>query len=86
LEGIDREDMMVEVEVVKREYDGVVLMRHWTGNGVKRHQRARQEWKELVKSGCPKGPTTFVSRNSNWSTWRRVKKGEEESENKMKYM
>jgi hypothetical protein len=37
LEGIDREDsgmgedMMVEVEVVGREPDGMVLVRHWTG-------------------------------------------------------
>jgi hypothetical protein len=44
MEGMDREDsdmredMMVEVEVVKREHEGVVLAMHWTGDGAKRHQ------------------------------------------------
>jgi hypothetical protein len=33
-EDIDMvEDMTVEVEVVEREQEGVVLARHWIGNG-----------------------------------------------------
>jgi hypothetical protein len=46
---------MVEVEVVEREHEGVVLMRHWIGDGAERHQQARREWEELVKSGCSEG-------------------------------
>jgi hypothetical protein len=71
VEGIDREDssmrkdMMVEVEVVGREPEGVVLARHWNGDGATRHRRTRQEWEELVKSGYSKGQPTFVSRDSN---------------------
>jgi hypothetical protein len=44
VEGMDRDDsdmgvdMMVEVEVVEREHEGVVLVRHWTSDGPKRHQ------------------------------------------------
>jgi hypothetical protein len=61
------EDMTVEMEVVEREHKGMVLARHWTGDGVERHWRAHQKWKELVKSGCSEGHTTFVSRDSNCS-------------------
>jgi hypothetical protein len=49
VEGMDRvdsdigENMTVEVEVVEREHEGMVLVRHWTGDGAERHQRARQE-------------------------------------------
>jgi hypothetical protein len=44
MEGIDREDsdigedMMVEMEVVEREHEGVVLAMHWTGDGAERHR------------------------------------------------
>jgi hypothetical protein len=44
VEGMDREDsgmgddMMVEVEVVGREPEDMVLVRHWTGDGAMRHQ------------------------------------------------
>jgi hypothetical protein len=44
VEGMDRddsdmgEDMMVEVEVVEREHENIVLARHWTTNGPKRHR------------------------------------------------
>jgi streptomycin 6-kinase len=44
VEGMDMEDrgmgedMMVEVEVVEREPEGMVLVRHWTGNGAARHR------------------------------------------------
>jgi hypothetical protein len=54
LEGMDREDtimgedMTVEVEVVEREHEDVVLVRHWTGDGAERHRRARREWEELT--------------------------------------
>jgi hypothetical protein len=47
--GMDREDsgmrkdMTVEVEVVEREHEGVVLMRHWTGDEAEMHGRACQE-------------------------------------------
>jgi hypothetical protein len=39
-----------------------------------------------VTSGCSKGHTTFASRDSNRSIWRRVYKSKEESENEMKYV
>jgi hypothetical protein len=89
VEGIDREDIdIVEdmTEVVEKEHEDVVLERHWIGDGAERHRRAHQEWEELVKSGCLEGQTMFVSRDSNCSTWRRVEKSEEESENEMKYV
>jgi hypothetical protein len=50
VEGIDREDtdmgedMTVEVEVVEREHEGVVLVRHWTCDGAKRHRQPHWEW------------------------------------------
>jgi hypothetical protein len=80
VESIDREDidmaedMIVEVEVVERKHEGVVLVRHWIGDGVDRYQRARHEWDELAKSGCSEGHTMFVSWDSNFSTWHRVNK------------
>jgi hypothetical protein len=37
------------LEVVEREPEGVVLVRHWTGDGAARHRQTRWEWKELVK-------------------------------------
>jgi hypothetical protein len=45
VEGMDTvdismgEDRAAELEVVEREYDGVVLTRHWIGDGAARHQR-----------------------------------------------
>jgi hypothetical protein len=39
---------MVEVE---REHKGVVLTKHWIGDGAKMHQQTHWE-RELVKSGC----------------------------------
>jgi hypothetical protein len=44
MESMDREDsdvgkdMTDEVEMVEREHEGVVLMRHWTGDGAERHR------------------------------------------------
>jgi hypothetical protein len=38
--------------VVEREPEGVVLTRHWTGDGAVRHRRTRQEWEKPVKLGC----------------------------------
>jgi hypothetical protein len=35
------EDRAAELKVVEREPEGVVLIRHWTGNGAVRHQRTR---------------------------------------------
>jgi hypothetical protein len=32
------EDRVAELEVVEREPEGVVLARHWTGDGVARHR------------------------------------------------
>jgi hypothetical protein len=32
------EDRMTELEVVERESEGMVLVRHWTGDGVVRHR------------------------------------------------
>jgi hypothetical protein len=65
---------MVEVEVVEREHEGVVLTRHWIGDGAERHQVAHREWEEPVKSGCSEGHATFASWDSNCSTCRRVEK------------
>jgi hypothetical protein len=63
VEGIDREDIdMVEVDVVEREHEGMVLARHWIGDGAERHHRACREWEELAKSGCSEGHTIFTSR------------------------
>jgi hypothetical protein len=66
------EDMMVEVEVVEREPEGVVLVRHWTDIGAARHRRACLEWEELAKLGCSKAHTTFASRDSSCSPCCRV--------------
>jgi hypothetical protein len=71
VEGMNREDscmeedMTVEMEVVGREPEGVVLVRHWIGDETVRHRRTCREWKKLAKSGCSKGQPTFVSRDSN---------------------
>jgi hypothetical protein len=35
--------MRVEVEVVEREHDSVVLVRYWTGDGAEIHRRAQQK-------------------------------------------
>jgi hypothetical protein len=42
----------MEVEVVEREHDGMVLARHWIDDGVERHRRTHREWEELAKSRC----------------------------------
>jgi hypothetical protein len=55
------EDRAAELEVVEREPEGVVLVRHWTDDGAARHRQTRQEWEELVKPGCSKGQPTFVT-------------------------
>jgi hypothetical protein len=74
VKGIDREDsdmgedMMVEVEMVESEHEGVMLVRHWTGNGAERHQRAHREWEEHAKLRCSEGHTIFACRDSNCST------------------
>jgi hypothetical protein len=75
MEGMDgedndmREDMTVEVEVVEREHEGVVLAKLWTDDRAERHRSARQEWEELMKSRCPEGHTPFASRDSIYSAW-----------------
>jgi hypothetical protein len=39
VEGIDRGDSdIVEVKVIEREYNGVVFVMHWIGDGVERHR------------------------------------------------
>jgi hypothetical protein len=65
-------DVTVEVEVVERELDGVMLVRYWTSDGAVRHRRAHREWEELVKLGCSKGHTTFACRDSSCSPRCRV--------------
>jgi hypothetical protein len=83
VEGIDREDidmvedMTVEVEVVKREHEGVVLVRHWISDGVERHQQARWEWEELMKSRCSEGHTRLQVGTpivQHGVEWRKLKK------------
>jgi hypothetical protein len=69
VEGIDREDSdMVEVDVVEREHEGVVLARHCISDGVERHRQAHQEWEELTKSRCSEVHTTFASQDFNCLT------------------
>jgi hypothetical protein len=49
VEGMDTvdtgmgEDRAAELEMVEREPNGVVLTRHWTGDGAVRHSRTRRE-------------------------------------------
>jgi hypothetical protein len=62
------EDRAAEVEVVEREPDGVVLVRHWTDNGAVRHRRTRREWEELAKLGCSKDQLTFSTQDSSCSS------------------
>jgi predicted esterase YcpF (UPF0227 family) len=65
VEGIDREDIDMSedmtVDVVQRKHEGVMLARHWIGDGADRYQRAHQKWDELAKSGWSEGHTTFAS-------------------------
>jgi hypothetical protein len=71
VEGMDTvdngmwEDRAIELEVVEREPEGVVLVRHWTGDRAVRHRRTRREWEELVKLGCSKDQPTFTTQDSN---------------------
>jgi hypothetical protein len=46
------EDRAAELEVVEREPEGIVLVRHWTGDGAARHRRTHREWEVLAKPGC----------------------------------
>jgi hypothetical protein len=91
VEGMDMqdidmvEDMTAEVEV-EGEHEGVVLARHWIGDGVERHRRTHWEWEEFSKLGCSEGHTTFASPDFNCLTLGRVEKSEEKSENGMKYV
>jgi hypothetical protein len=41
------EDRAAELEVVEREPEGVVLARHWTGDGVTRHRRIVESERSL---------------------------------------
>jgi hypothetical protein len=74
VEGMDTvdndmwEDRAVELEVVGREPDGVVLVRHWTGDRAVRHRRSRWEWEELVKLGYSKDQPIFTSQDSNYNS------------------
>jgi hypothetical protein len=62
------EDRAAELKVVEREPDGVVLARHWTGDGAVRHRRTHREWEELVKPGCLKGQPTFTTQDSSYNS------------------
>jgi hypothetical protein len=74
VEGMDTvdtimgEDRVAELEVVERELEGMVLVRHWTGDGVVRHRRTRREQEELMKPGCSKDQPTFATQDSNCSS------------------
>jgi hypothetical protein len=37
------EGRAVELELIEREPKGVVLVRHWTGDGATRHRRTHRE-------------------------------------------
>jgi hypothetical protein len=49
VEGMDTvdtgmgEDRVAELEVIERELEGVVLVRHWTSDGATKHRRTRRE-------------------------------------------
>jgi hypothetical protein len=49
VEGMDTvntgmmEDRAAELEVVERDPEGVVLVRHWTGDGAARHRQTRRD-------------------------------------------
>jgi hypothetical protein len=62
------EDRVAELEVVEREPDDVVLVRHWTDGGEARHRRTRWEWEELAKLGCSKDQLTFSTQDSSYSS------------------
>jgi hypothetical protein len=62
------EDRVVELEVVEREPDDVVLVRHWTDDGEARHRRTHREWEELAKLGCSKDQLTFSTQDSSCSS------------------
>jgi hypothetical protein len=74
VEGMDTvdtcmgEDRAAELEVVEREPQGVILVRHWIGDGAAMHRRIHREWEELVKPGCSKDQPTFTTQNSNYSS------------------
>jgi hypothetical protein len=63
-----REDRVAELEVVEREPEGVVLARHWTGNGAVRYRRTHREWEELAKPGYSKDQPTFAIQDSSCSS------------------
>jgi hypothetical protein len=62
-----REDMTIEVEVIEREHEDVMLVKHWTSDRAERHRQGCRELEELTKSGWSEGHTKFTSRNSNCS-------------------
>jgi hypothetical protein len=62
------EDRAAELEVVEREFEGVVLVRHWTGDGVVRHHRTHREWEELAKPRCSKDQPTFATQDFSCSS------------------
>jgi hypothetical protein len=74
VEGMDTvntdmgEDRAAELEVVGREPEGTVLMRHWISDGAVRHRRTHREWEELAKPGCSKDQPTFATHDSNFSS------------------
>jgi hypothetical protein len=74
VEGMDtvdtgmREDRVAELEVVEREPEGAVLVRHWIGDGAARHRRTHQGWEEFAKLGCSKNQPTFATQDSNYSS------------------
>jgi putative IMPACT (imprinted ancient) family translation regulator len=73
VEGMDTmdigmgEDRATVLEVVEREFEGVMLTRHWTGDGAVRHHQTHREWGELTKPGCSKDQPMFVTHDSNYS-------------------
>jgi hypothetical protein len=74
VEGMDTvdtgmgEDRAAELEVVERESEGVVLVKHWIGNGAARHRRTCREWEELAKPGCSKDQPTSVTQDFSCSS------------------
>jgi hypothetical protein len=78
IEGLD----MVEdttAEVIEREHEGVVLVKHWIDDGAERHRQTHRE-RELAKSGC-RGHNMFASSDSNCLTLCRVNKRVQMREN-----
>jgi hypothetical protein len=49
-----REDMTVEVEVIEREHEDVMLVKHWIGDGTESIDKVVGSWRSLRNRGGQK--------------------------------